>query len=157
MGKVFNNIGDEKYSDEHYTPIEIYTSLGPFRGGPCAGPNTKIGSEFNWTKEDNGLYLPWPKEEFLFVNPPFSLKIDALDKCYEHGNCILLLAMQAYAQWHDYYYSKVSYKFEIGQRLKFGGAKKVATFSTCLFPFGDLALERIKKSGIRGILLKVER
>lgn len=166
--KLFNTGADTAYNNDEHTPPEIYMALGPIDGDPCAGEGTAIGSVFNWTKADDGLFRKWPKKLFLFVNPPFcdpSGKLDdgewkkaICDLCRAHGNCILLLPWSAAAEWQQYILERMDSVFVPSSRVKFmkpGSTRHVnAKFSTALFAFGGEASNRLAKCGLRGTHLQ---
>lgn len=157
MRKIFNHIGDEGYSNEEYTPPAIWMALGRIDGDPCAGVDTIIGQEFNWTKEDDGLGKVWPKDKFLFVNPPFEQKELAIQKCVEHGNCILLLPLSGSPKWFHELLRGCDAIFSFAGRVKFSKKSLEPKFSTALYCIGDGAVEKVKQSGFKGSICYTEK
>jgi len=70
--------------DTWQTPTETVKDFADAVGGfdldPCAGKDTNIGEIANYRLEDgkDGLKLPWFGK--VFINPPFSFKVEWLEK-----------------------------------------------------------------------------
>ncbi|MCC8036137.1 MAG: phage N-6-adenine-methyltransferase [Rikenellaceae bacterium] len=92
-------------SDEWYTPPEIIRSLGEFDLDPAS---CKEAYDLNhsakeiYTKEDNGLVLPWHGR--IWLNPPYSNPLIQrfLEKMSLHNKGIALTFSKIEAKWfHD--------------------------------------------------------
>lgn len=144
-----------KENDYLRTPKWVYKSLGKIDLDPCAGKETTIGKT-NYRIEDgnNGLLLPW--DGFVFCNPPFSLKEKWIKKMISHGNGILLLPERGSTPWHGPCANICGYHFTMGKKINFDGGSSSNPTGSTLFLFGDIAKQKIKNSGLPGILNKVE-
>lgn len=50
----------QAYTDTWLTPPELIKNLGPFTTDPCCPPSMPWQTaKYTWTKEDNGLAMPW--------------------------------------------------------------------------------------------------
>src|SRR5262249_48497048 len=57
-------------SQAHVTPKWIIEATGPYDLDPCAAdPRPWPCARTNWTTD--GLNRPWPRECFIYLNPPF--------------------------------------------------------------------------------------
>lgn len=135
------------------TPQEIYQALGPFDLDPCAGASTNIAS-VNYRVQNNqdGLLLPW--SGFVWCNPPFSQKELWASKMKEHGNGIMVLPERGSAPWCGPLALYCKYHFVMGKKINFIGGPSSNNAGSILFPFGQLAMERIKESGLPGYFNK---
>lgn len=93
-------------SDEWYTPSEVFDALGlrfdldP--ASPVAGPVPWVPADRFYTKNDNGLWLPW--EGRVWLNPPYGRDIPVwLDRMASHGNGIALLFARTDTRWFHRY------------------------------------------------------
>lgn len=167
MPQLFNYTNVASYSNEEYTPSDIWEPIGPFDVDPCAGPGTCIG-RINYTKADNGLFLPIPKRLTCFRNPPFGPDPDCprygrynsrqwkelmIDLAWLHGNSILLLPIGGAAKWHVQAYRKADAWMVMHKRIQFGGNEAPAKFNTYLFAFGQNMVDRLRNSGLDGTLM----
>lgn len=84
------NVVDGK--DEWLTPPELIAGMGIFDLDPCS----PIGRPWDTasrhlTKEDDGLSIPWPKTERIWLNPPYGTQCPAwMKRMATHGNGIAL-------------------------------------------------------------------
>ena len=83
-------------SDEWYTPRWILDVLGPFDLDPCSPEVRPFDTAtVHWTKQQDGLMMPWGKPETVrvWLNPPYSRPLlrQFVEKLAAHGNGIALL------------------------------------------------------------------
>lgn len=144
-----------KKNDILQTPEYIHASLGPFDLDPCAGENTKIANE-NWSVQmgHNGLLKDW--NGFVWCNPPFSQKEIWAEKMIQHGNGILILPERGSAPWFGPLAIAAGCYFVMGKKINFIGGPSSNNLGSVLFPFGEVAIGRIKYSGLPGHFVKVE-
>lgn len=102
----------------------------------------------------NGLELPWMG--FAFCNPPFSQKEVWAEKMTQHGNGILLLPERGSAPWFGPIAKACTAYFVMGKKINFIGGSSSNNVGTVLFLFGDEAVDRVRKSGLPGHLVRVE-
>lgn len=137
--------------DTWQTPPGILSAFAehdPIDTDPCAGPETRIGREYNWTIEDDGLAWPW--EGTVFVNPPFSDKTTWLDEVLsrlESGEVnrayVLLPDSTDVQSWfHGQIVPNANYVWFAEGRVKFinpdtGKVAKNPTGGTCIAMFGE--------------------
>lgn len=151
------------------TPDDIFDMLDPFDVDPCAGQDTGIGTEANFTVEDDGLAQDWFGR--VFVNPPFSQKTDWLQKAIDeqqNTECIYVLtpdSTDTISWWHgkiaphaDYIWfseGRISYVVPASHADEFedyeaGEKAGSPTFGTALSIFGEptgAELERLHENG----------
>jgi len=140
-----------KANDTLQTPEYIWKALGPFDLDPCAGVMTLIGT-VNWMS--GGLTDPW--HGFVWCNPPFSQKERWAAKMVQHGSGILILPERGSAPWFGPLAEKAGCYFVMGKKIDFIGGPSSNNLGSVLFPFGDLAVRRIKESQLPGHFVKVE-
>jgi len=144
-----------KPNDCLQTPPWVYESLGVIDLDPCAGENTVIGID-NFAIEYNldGLALPW--HGFTYCNPPFSQKEIWIERAFEHYNGILLLPERGSAPWFGPLAERCGHYFVMGQKINFIGGPSSNNLGSVLFPIGEEAIQRIRKSGLPGHFVTVE-
>ena len=126
------------------TPQNFFDKLNNefyFTLDPCSNDeNHKCDLYF--TKDDNGLSLPWDSYR-VFCNPPYGSEISLwVKKCYEevfiYKRCqiaVMLIPSRTDTRWfHDFIYGKAEIRFVRG-RLKFGDAKNSAPFPSMVVIF----------------------
>src|SRR5262249_46048470 len=89
-------------SQNHITPRWIVDALGPFDLDPCAAdPRPWPCAYTNGTT--HGLEHPWPRECFVYLNPPFDRYEvgDWIARLAEHGNGITLLHARTDDAWFE--------------------------------------------------------
>lgn len=93
-------------SDEWYTPPDIFDCLGvTFDLDPCSpGKNHWVPANNVYTKEDDGLLMPWVGT--VFMNPPYGGRnshVKWLEKFILHGDGIAVVrAYTSSGWWHDH-------------------------------------------------------
>lgn len=137
------------------TPSWVYSTLQPFDLDPCAGLNTNIAKE-NWCQGcgEDGLLKNWG-DNFVWCNPPFSQKKLWICKMIQHNHGILLLPERGSAPWFGPLAISAGSYFVMGKRINFIGGTSSNNLGSVLFPFGDLAQQRIMESGLPGHFVNV--
>lgn len=142
-------------NDNLQTPKYIIDALGYFDMDPCAGHNTSIGRvNLCDTLGDDGLLEKW--EGVVYVNPPFSQKEKWIAKMIEHRKGILLLPERGSAPWFGPLAQSCGRYFVMGRKINFIGGSSSNNVGSVLFPFGDIALEKIYCSRLPGHMVTVE-
>ncbi|MBN8948087.1 MAG: adenine methyltransferase [Rhodanobacter sp.] len=84
------------------TPRKVIAALGPFDLDPCTPvegmpwPTAKR----MLTPAEDGLNTPWPKEDFVWHNPPYGKGIEKwLAKAADHGHGITLVHVRMDTVW----------------------------------------------------------
>lgn len=144
-----------KTNDSLQTPEWVYKALGHIDLDPCAGINTSIG-DVNWAIErgEDGLKKEW--FGFVYCNPPFSQKNAWINKIKEHGIGIILLPERGSASWFGQLAESAKHYWVIGKRINFIGGTSISNVGSCLFLFGNEAVDRVVKSGLPGHLVEVK-
>lgn len=144
-----------KKNDDLQTPCWIYNRLGKIDLDPCAGIHTRIGiNNYRIEYGKNGLLLPW--HGFVFCNPPFSQKEIWIEKMDNHDCGILLLPERGSSPWFGPLALKSKNYFVMGKRIDFIGGSSSNNIGSCLFLFGELAIDRIMVSGLPGHLVEIK-
>lgn len=150
-----SKINSMKNNDNLQTPEYVYSALGPIDLDPCAGEETTIGYTNWWIgRGENGLKREW--HGFVFCNPPFSEKEIWIKKMIWHGNGILLLPERGSAPWFGPLAEKSDGYFVMGKKINFIGGPSSNNLGSALFCFGNVAVHRIKYSGLCGHFNKVQ-
>lgn len=137
------------------TPKYITDALGTFNLDPCAGENTNIATFNLWDgRGEDGLTAEW--NGFVWCNPPFSQKEIWAKKMIDHNNGILILPERGSAPWFGPLAEKSGCYFVMGKKINFEGGSSSNNLGSILFPFGDLAVQRITQSGLPGHFVSVE-
>lgn len=143
--------------DEWYTPKWIIDTLGPFDLDPCS-PISKpyTIAPHSYTKEDDGLQKVWPKEDVVWMNPPYSrvLLRQFCEKIAGHNNGIALLVnRQDNLLWQEVIFPTAKSMVFMRHRVKFlrpDGTTGSPFFGSCLVAWGDECDRRLRSSGIEG-------
>jgi hypothetical protein len=146
-------------SQDHITPRWILDALGPFDLDPCASdPRPWPCARINWTT--HGLDRPWPREFFIFLNPPFNrYEVGDWIACLaEHGNGIALLHARTEAEWFEPIWQRAAAILFMADRIYFcrpDGTKQRANSGApaVVVAFGDEAVLRLHHCGIAGALV----
>jgi len=128
--------------------LEAFEKFDPIHTDPCAGPNTSIGRDFNWTINHDGLSCPWVGT--AFVNPPFSDKgtwlAEVLSRIesgeIERAYVLLPDSTDVQSWWHGQIVPNANYVWFSEGRVKFvdpetGDVGKSPTGGTCISMFGS--------------------
>src|SRR5262249_9781722 len=145
-------------SQNHITPKWIIDRLGPFDLDPCAAdPRPWDCARINWTS--GSLGRDWPRELFIFLNPPFSRfeVAEWIANLAAHGNGIALLHARTEAKWFEPIWQYAAAILFLADRFKFyrpDGPEQPANSGAppILAAFGDEAVLRLHRCGIAGAL-----
>lgn len=143
-------------SDEWYTPKWITDALGHFDLDPCAAQNRFWDiADCNYTKQDDGLRLPWFGR--VFCNPPYSRALVApfISRLAKHGNGIALIFNRMdIALWHDVIFPTADAMLVIRGRLRFircdGSQGDAAGCGSVLVAWGKDNAQSLINSNING-------
>lgn len=87
-----------------------------------------------FTKQENGLAIPWDNKDVVWCNPPYGKEISEwVKKAYleyvDHGTTIVMLVpARTDTKWfHRWVYKTATLEF-LDKRLKFGGCSNPAPF-----------------------------
>lgn len=149
--------------DVWQTPDEIIEMLQPIDVDPCAGKDTTIGRDANYTKADDGLTKKWHGR--VFVNPPFSDKKSWLQKAIsekDRTKSIFVLTpdgTDTKSWWHEYIAAEADYIWFSKGRISYinpdtGEKAKNPTFGTAISIFGEPGEETLERMSERGQLLQ---
>jgi DNA N-6-adenine-methyltransferase (Dam) len=146
-------------SQDHITPRWILDALGPFDLDPAAAdPRPWPCAHTSWTT--NGLNRSWPRECFIYLNPPFDRYEvgDWISRLAEHGNGITLLHARTEAAWFEPIWQRAAAILFMADRIHFhrpDGSRQPANSGAppILAAFGDDAVLRLHHSGIAGALV----
>jgi hypothetical protein len=146
-------------SDVWLTPPELLPKLGHFDLDPCAcaEPRPWPVADTHYTRDDDGLKLPWIGR--VFMNPPYggpSIVGPWMRKMAEHGDGIALIFARTETRiFHDYVWDAADSILFIRGRLFFhraDGIKAAANAGapSCLIAYGKANAEVLRQSGIDG-------
>jgi len=148
--------------DVWQTPDEIIEMLQPIDVDPCAGRDTIIGQDANYTKADDGLTKKWHGR--VFVNPPFSDKKSWLQKSIsekDRTEVIFVLTpdgTDTKSWWHEYIAEHANYIWFSRGRISFreadGTVLNSPTFGTAISVFGETTDEMLKWFDENGHLVR---
>lgn len=144
-----------KKNDTLQTPEYLFKPLGPFDLDPCAGQETKIAIKNWWIgRGEDGLENDW--DGFVWCNPPFSEKHIWIEKMIKHNNGILILPERGSAPWFGPLVEAIGSYFVMGKKINFIGSTSSNNLGSVLFPFGEIAKQRINNSGLPGHFVDVK-
>lgn len=156
MSLNFNTNTDNH--DEWLTPPEIIRALGDFDLDPCAPTIRPWDTAKNhYTKEDNGLILPWYGR--VWLNPPYGREtFKWLDKLSKHKRGVALIFARTETKgFHSQIWEKAHSVFFFKGRLAFyyvdGRKGYSANAPSCLISYCDEDTDVIKHSGLNGKLV----
>lgn len=146
-------------SDEWLTPPEIIKALGPFDLDPCASiVRPWPTANRHYTKEDNGLILPW--EGRVWLNPPYGKHVwEWLEVLRKHENGIaLIFARTGATGFHEQVWDVAHSVFFFKKRIHFyyidgSRAKHNGGGDSALISYDKYNTEKIKESGLIGKLI----
>lgn len=138
-------------SDEHYTPRELFKTLGVIFDLDVAAPeggSANVPSVYYFDKKADGLTAKWFGN--VWMNPPYSNPTPWVNKFLEHGLGIALLPITR-GKWWDRMWTEshaivpltYNFKFERPDNLP----SKPIVFRTALYALGDqnvLALNKMQ-------------
>ena len=146
-------------SDEWYTPKWIIDTLGPFDLDPCSPAVRPFdAATVHWTKEQDGLRMPWGKTEDVrvWLNPPYSRPLieQFVRKMADHNNDIALLVnRQDNVMWQEVIFPTAASMIFMRHRVKFitpDGKTGQPFFGSCLVVWGEQNDIILRNCGIEG-------
>src|SRR5262249_883607 len=146
-------------SQNHITPRWIIDRLGPFDLDPAAAdPRPWDCARISWAS--GSLERDWPRELFIFLNPPFNRYEVAkwIAKLAQHGNGVALLHARCETEWFEPIWQRAAAILFMADRIKFcrpDGTEQPANSgapAVCA-AFGDQAVLRLHRCGIAGALV----
>jgi DNA N-6-adenine-methyltransferase (Dam) len=148
-------------SQVHITPKPMIDALGPFVLDPCAAdPRPWDCARINWTERDDGLSREWPRDFFIYLNPPFDRYVVGtwMARLAEHNNGIALLHARTEAAWFEPVWQSASGILFLADRIHFyraDGTRQPANSGAppVLVAFGDKAALRLRGCGIAGVFV----
>jgi hypothetical protein len=141
----------------HITPYWVIDSTGPFDLDPCAAVERPWPcARINWT--EHGLDREWPRDLFVFLNPPYDEPDAWVRRLAQHGHGITLLHARTETGWFKPIWQHASGVLFLADRISFylpDGRKHSANSGAppVLAAFGDEALSRLQHCGIPGALV----
>lgn len=148
-------------SVEYYTPPEIVHALGEFDLDPCYPimPLPWQTAKKVYTKEDDGLLMPWDGR--VWLNPPYGRELATwVNKMALHNNGILLCFNRSDTDaLHKYVYPFATSHFILRRRPHFyrpaapGQIERMKANSggpIVLFAYGEQNSEALETSGLPG-------
>lgn len=146
-------------SDEWYTPKWMIDTLGPFDLDPCS-PKVRPydTATVHWTKEQDGLTMPWGKPETVrvWLNPPYSrvLLRQFVERLAQHGNGIALLVNRTdNLLFQEVIFPTADSMLFMRHRVKFlrpDGTAGSPFFGSCLVAWGKHNDDILRNCGIAG-------
>lgn len=112
---------DKKVSVEWYTPAWVFDALGlTFDLDPCApaGGVPWVPARFHYTKDDDGLVIPWFGT--VWLNPPYGgLTEKFLAKMHLHRDGLALVFARTDTKWFHRYAAAADAILFIEKRIAF--------------------------------------
>lgn len=144
-------------SQSWITPPHIIDALGPFNLDPCASsPQPWDCAATNYTTQ--GLERPW--SGLVWLNPPFDRYCvgEWVTRLAAHNDGIALLHARTEAEWFLPCWQHARSMLFLADRLYFhypDGRRAAANSGApaVLVAFGNTAHERLKNSGLKGVLV----
>lgn len=147
-------------TDEWYTPPRIIKALGEFDLDPCAPSHDFYTARKCYTKEDNGLILPWSGR--IWLNPPYKNPIigQFMKRMAEHGSgTALVFNRMDTALWHDIIFPSATAILILRGRLRFidsdGNEGDSAGCGSVLVAFGEENAWRLRTCGLDGKYIRL--
>ena len=145
VSKVLLSIGEKT---TWRTPLDLWNDLNDefnFTLDACTEDNNPLGTPKFYTKKDNGLRRPWFNT--TYCNPPYGrnnkvdlwLKKAKIEQRKGIASVLLLPSRTGNKWFHKYIYNKPNVKVQfLPGRIRFRGAKSVATFDSMIVIFNGL-------------------
>jgi hypothetical protein len=157
-------------TSEWFTPKYIFDALDltfdldpahPGEGTPhCCVPARRV-----LTRKENGLLVPWPKGDLVWINSPQSERRRAvvlwLEKYFVHGNGIFLLPARTSADyWHEVIFPNAELVLFTNGKIKFvrpdGSRGEQPGYGNALIGAGEVACNALLCSGL-GSCVRIDR
>lgn len=134
--------------DEWYTPRWLVEALGNFDLDPAAPRRGHWTATHCYTREDDGLALPWFGR--VFLNPPYSNPSPWVERLVEHGSAIALYFARTDSKWMHRALAAADGVFFIKGRMQFVDINErtfgSATMPSLLLAYGRANVEAIQKA-----------
>ena len=147
--------------DEWLTPRHLIEALAPFDLDPCASIIQPWPTAVKtYTIHDNGLLKPWPKTDFVFMNPPYGTQTQKwMRRMAEHNNGIALtFARTETRMFFDSVWGKASALLFLKGRLSFcdtaGSPGGTAGAPSVLIAYGQEARNRLLGCNLAGAYME---
>ena len=146
-------------TDEWYTPQWIIEELGPFDLDPCSPKERPFDTAtVHWTKEQDGLMMPWGKTEDVrvWLNPPYSRPLieQFIRKMADHNNGIALLINRLdNLMWQEVIFPTAASMIFMRHRVNFiqpDGKNSHPFFGSCLIAWGKHNDDVLRNCHIEG-------
>lgn len=148
-------------SEEWYTPKEIIQALGEFDLDPCAPSTDFYTARTCFTRQMDGLSLPWHGR--VWLNPPYTrhLITSFINRMAEHGNGLALIFNRMdIALWHDTIFPTASSLLILRGRIRFfrpdGSQADAAGCGSVLIAWGNHNTSALINSRINGKLINLK-
>jgi hypothetical protein len=149
-------------SQDHITPQWLLARLGPFDLDPAAAdPRPWDCARVSWTKADDGLSRPWPREQRIFLNPPYDRRVvgEFIRRLAEHGDGLGLLHARTECDWFKPLWRSASAILFLAKRIKYCRADGSAhPFNSgappVLAAFGERNAAVLATCGLAGVLVR---
>ena len=148
-----NNSVPKGTSDEHYTPVELFTNLGIDFDLDVASPHLKPNSNSKtWFCKccHDGLNEQWFGN--VWMNPPYSGPTPWVEKFVTHSNGIALLPVTR-GKWWDLIWNAADAIVPLAYNYKFerpdGLASKPIVFRTALYAIGENNAKALENLNVR--------
>ncbi|MDD5013577.1 MAG: DNA N-6-adenine-methyltransferase [Atribacterota bacterium] len=147
--------------DEWITSRDIIDQLKPFDLDPASSVNHPWPiATINYTPADNGLLKEWPRDAFIWLNPPYSKYLDAwMNRMAMHNNGIaLIFARTETRTFFKYIWPVVDSILFIKGRLTFYNVDGTTPLyssgaPSILIAYGKEATRRLENCNIKGKLI----
>lgn len=161
MSKFYQN--NENTTDVWLTPPYIIEALGPFDLDPCCPNNLPwktAGHYYSLERGEDGLLLPWPQNEFVWLNPPYSNWVPFMQKLKDHGNGIALIFARTETRgFRDTVWNGAAGLLFLHRRVKFVRADLTpgagSTAPSVLIAYGEKAKQKLKTCNLEGKYLEL--
>lgn len=154
-------------SDVWLTPPEILKALGPFDLDPCSPVDRPWDTAArHYTVEDDGLSQPWPADDRIWLNPPYSREAARwMRRLSEHGRGMALIFARTETEmffetvWRSptacgllFLEGRLFFHWPDGSR-----AANNAGAPSVLIAYGHDDADRLRASGIKGQFIRLKR
>jgi hypothetical protein len=153
-------------NDRYLTPLPMIRALGTFDLDPCGAPGHGTAREV-WTPETvgDGLSMPWAGR--VWLNPPYGRTMgDWVERLADHGHgTALLFARTDTGVFQRHVFPRATALLFVERRIRFAvpenrrslGDRGEGSAPSVLIAFGNADAALLKRSGIRGAYIDIER